>query len=283
MTELFGAQPPSAFQERVRAFASQLPVNYFGRKSASLLLGPAGGRSRQAFDVTVFGSQKARLHPFDNICEKRVYLTPQFWDQAERTFLGDLISGFEGRDFNFVDVGANVGLYALFARAEAMRAGANFKAACIEADPEMAARLRFNIDASNAASEISLFNCAASNADATLAFSVNCRSRGLSRVDERGEMAVKARRLATIIDEAGFSRIDVMKVDIEGHEFRTMGGFFRDAPPTLHPTAIILETSHEEKEHSAEAIASGAGYRTHFRTARNAVLVKDFQTAFPKT
>ena len=99
MSEPFGALSPSPAQERVRALARRLPANWCGRKAASLLLGPAGGRSRRAFDVMAFGSQKARLHPYDNICEKRVFLTPQLWDPAERAFLGDVISTFGGRTF----------------------------------------------------------------------------------------------------------------------------------------------------------------------------------------
>lgn len=275
MSEPFGALPPSPFQEGVRSCAKRLPANYFGRKSASLLLGPAGGRSGRAFDVTVFGSQKARLHPFDNICEKRVYLTPQFWDRKERAFLGDLISELSAKGFNFVDVGANVGLYSLFARAAAKRAGAEFMAVCIEADPEMAARLRFNIDASNAEGEICVFNCAASNSNIALPFSVNRKSRGLSRVDDSGKVTIVARPLAEIIAEAGLSRIDAMKVDIEGHEFQAMSGFFQDAPISLHPTAIILEASHDDEARSAETVVSGAGYLTRFRTERNAVMIKD--------
>lgn len=278
MNEPFGALRPSAFQERVRALGGRLPTNYFGRKAASLLLGPAGGRARRAYDVEVFASQNARLHPCDNICEKRVYLTPQLWDGAERAFLGDVISTFGGRAFNFVDVGANAGLYTLFARSEALRAGAAFSALCVEADPEMAARLRFNIEASAAAAEISIFNCAASDAEATLRFSVDRKSRGLSRVAENGECEVRARPLAAILDEAGFLRIDAMKIDIEGHEHRALSAFFRDAPAALRPTILVLETSHDREGTSAQALVRGTGYRQRLNTARNAIFVRGDQT-----
>ncbi|MFZ5616256.1 MAG: FkbM family methyltransferase [Pseudomonadota bacterium] len=278
MSEPFGAFRPSAFQERVRALARRLPKNYFGRKAASVLLGPAGGRAPRAYDVEVFASQKARLHPYDNICEKRVYLTPQLWDGAERAFLGDLISTFGGRTFNFVDVGANAGLYTLFARSEALRTGARLKAACIEADPEMAARLRFNIEASAAAAGIAVFNCAASDAETTLRFSVDRKSRGLSRIAGNGACEVRARPLAPILQEAGFQRVDAMKIDIEGHEHQTLSAFFRDAPAALRPTVLILETSHDREGESAEALVRRTGYRLRLNTARNAVFVRNDQT-----
>lgn len=275
MTEPFGAFRPSPSQERFRALGRRLPVNYFGRKAASLLLGPAGGRARRAYDVAVFGSQKARLHPYDNICEKRVYLTPQLWDRAERALLGDAISGFGGKIFTFVDVGANVGLYTLFARAEAIRAGALFKAVCVEADPEMAARLQFNAEASGASENLTLFNCAASDAEGALRFSVDRESRGLSRIDPNGEMRVAARPLPAIVADAGVDRIDAMKIDIEGHEFEALNAFFRDAPRALYPALIILETSHADEEKSAEAILLRIGYHIRLKTRRNAILVKD--------
>lgn len=277
MSEAYGVLRPTAFQEKIRGLAARLPRNYFGRKAASILLGPAGGRAQRAYDVEVFGGQRARLHPFDNICEKRVYLTPQLWEAEERRFLGDIISGFGGQTFNFVDIGANVGLYSLFARAEASRAGAQFRAVAIEADPEMAERLRFNINASSAADDIAVFNCAASDAEGEIGFAVNRESRGLSRVSDAAETKLRARPLLSILDEAGFHRVDAMKIDIEGHEARTLGAFFREAPSSLRPALIIIEISHDEND-SAASILEGAGYARRFSTARNALYVNPDQT-----
>lgn len=278
MTPAFGALAPSPFQERMRSAGHRLPTNGFGRKAASLLLGPAGARSRRAYDVTVFGSQKARLHPYDNICEKRVYLTPQLWDRDERTLLGDLISGFDGRTFRFVDVGANVGLYTLFVRSEALKAGAALQAVCVEADPEMAARLRFNLAASAAEADVSVFECAASDQEAQVRFAVDRRSRGLSRIDDVGELNVRARPLLSILREAEIALVDAMKIDVEGHELPVLRAFLQDAPPALRPRLVILETAHAGDGPTAEEALVAAGYALRFRTRRNAVLVRTDQT-----
>ena len=274
MTAPFGAFRPSPAQERFRALGARLPANYFGRKAASLLLGPAGGRARRAYDVAVFGSQKARLHPFDNICEKRVYLTPQLWDGEERALLGAAIAKFRGAVFTFVDVGANVGLYTLFARSEAIRAGARLHAVCIEADPEMTARLKFNIEASGASSEAAAFNCAASAAEGEVRFSVNRKSRGLSRIDPDGVTRVKARPLRAILADAGVTRVDAMKIDIEGHEYEALGAFFRDAPQELLPGLMIVETSHASQGRTPEILLRDKGYRVLATTPRNTVFDK---------
>lgn len=270
----FGALPPSPFQERMRAIGHRLGADYWGRRAASLLLGPAGGRDKRAYDVAVFGSQKARLHPYDNICEKRVYLTPQLWDGEERARLGDFIAAREGGDFIFVDVGANAGLYTLFARAEAMRSGLRFRGLCVEADPDMAARLEFNLSASGALKDVALFNCAASSAEGTLRFTVEKKSRGLSRVDPQGAAAVRARTLHSMAAAAGFDRFDAMKIDIEGHELPALSAFFASAPAALYPRLLMLEISHEAENASALKLAIEIGYQAMLRTKRNAVLVR---------
>lgn len=277
MSEPFGALRPSRVQEFFRGLGAQLPSNWFGRKAASLLLGPAGGRSHRAYDVEVFGRQKARLHPFDNICEKRVFITPQMWELDERLFLADYISGFGGRPFVFVDVGANVGLYTLFARAEAQRAGAAFKAVCVEADPEIAARLRFNLSASGAEAEVRVFNCAASDKASELRFHVNRASRGLSRVASDGSMVVPARTLAQIIEDSGLQKINAMKIDIEGHEAPALGALLADAPASLRATVLLAETSHHKRGASLEPLLLAAGYQKRFETGRNAVFVASDQ------
>lgn len=274
-TEPFGALRPSPLQERFRSLARRLPANYFGRKAASLLLGPAGGRAPRSYDVEIFGGQKARLHPFDNICEKRVFLTPQLWDGEERALLGAAIAKSRGGVFTFVDVGANVGLYTLFARAEAIRAGVRLNAVCIEADPEMAARLNFNLAASGASDDAAVFNCAASAAEGEMRFSVNRNSRGLSRIDPEGETRVAARPLRSILADAGIRRIDAMKIDIEGHEFGTLTAFFRDAPQELLPGLMIVETSHADEERSPEKLLRDKRYRLLRATQRNAVFAND--------
>lgn len=278
MSEPFGALRPSRFQEFFRGLGLRLPSNWFGRKAASLLMWPAGGRARRAYDVEVFGRQKARLHPFDNICEKRVFISPQMWELDERLYLADLISGFGGRTFTFVDVGANVGLYTLFARAEALKAGAAFTAVCIEADPEMAARLRFNISVSDGEAEIRVFNCAASDEEGELRFDVNRTSRGLSRVTPGGTTVVRAKTLAQIFADAGLQIIDAMKIDIEGYEAPVLKALLTEAPGSLRPKTILTEISHQQEDASLDALLLDAGYGKRFETKRNAVYVATDQS-----
>ncbi|MEZ5919843.1 MAG: FkbM family methyltransferase [Parvularculaceae bacterium] len=272
MTAPFGEHRPTEFQERMRAAARTLPDNYVGRKAASLLLGPAGGRTGRAFDVDIFGGARARLHPHDNICEKRVYLTPQHWDAEERRFLAEIIARHEEKEFVFADIGANAGLYSLFACSECRKHTLSFRGIAVEPDREMQRRLTFNLEASGAKNEVRLFACAVSSSEGNVLFSVNEASRGMSRISSDGEISTPARPLADILAEAAANRLDFMKIDIEGHEHAVLEPFFSEAPRHLHPRWIQLEISHEIANLSAEELTLRAGYRIAKRTRLNSIL-----------
>ncbi len=270
MTEPFGAFPPSPFQDAVRRGAARLRYSAIGKRAASLLLRAAGGKSGRAFDVTVFGSERARLHPYDNISEKRVFITPQFWEAAERAALANFIASGSG-DFWFLDVGANAGLYTLFARSCARAAARDFHAICVEPAPEMLARLRFNLEASGVNGVAQVFACAAGDREGVTSFRTDEDNRGESRVDCFGERQVSVRPLAAIIDEAGAPRIDAMKIDIEGAEEEALKGLFAATGERHRPSLIVAELSHEADGAVMDRLKA-EGYHQTLRTKRNGVL-----------
>ena len=88
-------------------------------------------------DIETFGA-RMRLYPYNNVCEKKALFTPQFFDPEEFDVLKDRI-----RDgFTFVDVGSNVGVYALFVAAQA---GPHARILAVEPQPEVFDRLAYNI------------------------------------------------------------------------------------------------------------------------------------------
>ncbi|MGF1544392.1 MAG: FkbM family methyltransferase [Parvularculaceae bacterium] len=268
----FGSLAPTPAQAYARALAQRLPYTYVGRKLASLLLGPAGGRARRAFDVEVFGGARARLHPYDNICEKRVYLTPAHWDPDERALLADAIGrppASKNDPFIFVDVGANVGLYALFARSVARAHRRGFRALCVEPDPDMRARLAFNIAASDAGDDVSVSEKAAAAAHGLLRFAPNPTSRGMSRVAADGARAVEGAPLTDILADARIARVDALKIDIEGGEGAVLDAFYAAAPAALRPRFVIAEISHAGDD--VESALARSGYETLLRNELNVV------------
>lgn len=271
MTAPYGALAPSPFQEAVRRRAADLSHTSLGKRAASLLLRAAGGKSGRAFDVPVFDTERARLHPYDNISEKRVFITPQFWEAKERAALAKFIAAVNG-EFWFLDVGANAGLYTLFARAAARASGRGFHAICVEPSPEMEVRLRFNIEASGAGAEARIVACAAGEIEGVTTFRTNARNRGESRLDPFGERQVSLRPLAAIVDEARAPRVDAMKIDVEGGEAAALKGLFAQAGDRYRPAFVIMELAHGGVD--AAEILKTEGYREILRTKRNGVFAR---------
>lgn len=248
-----------------------MPDNAFFRKTSSLFLGPAGAREARAFDVPVFDTMKARLHPHDNICEKRVYLTPQHWDPVERSMLASQIASGEG-EFTFVDVGANAGLYSLFAASAADAASRPICIIAIEPDPVMIKRMTANFAFSGVQAEILPY--AATAVRGPVKFSTNARNRGESRVAEDGTETAMGVPLTEALAGSGVAAVDAMKVDIEGHEYPALEAFFRDAPEKLWPQFLILEISHETPR-SARDLVLGRGYQATHVNRLNAVFERE--------
>ena len=48
-------------------------------------------------------------------------------------------------------------------------------------------------------------------------------------------------RLQRILDDAGVDHVDALKIDVEGFEDRVLTGFFKDAPQSLWPRAVVIE------------------------------------------
>lgn len=268
MTLPFGALAPAPAQQFFRHAAAQLTDARASRMAASLLLRAAGGKSGRAFDVPVFDTECARLHPYDNISEKRVFITPQFWEAEERAALALLIGQGSGA-FSFLDVGANAGLYTLFARAAARAAGRPLRAICVEPASEMLMRLRFNLEASGAGADVAVFDCAAGEREDLASFHTNETNRGESRVAAGGERQVRTRPLAAIVDDAAAPAIDAMKIDIEGGETAALCGLFASTGARYRPSLIIMELSHSSGD--AAALLAAEGYRETLRTRRNGV------------
>lgn len=268
---------PNKREAFFRKLGHTLPYSYIGRKAASLFLGPAGGRSGTPRDVSIFKSMRARLHPHDNICEKRVYLTPQHWDQQERSALATAIANTSTtteRPFTFLDIGANAGLYSLFALDVAHRKGIPFRALCLEPDPVMHERLLFNIAVSKAHHEVTPLRAAISDHDGEVSFSSANNSRGMNQIDQNGDHRVPCFKLSSVLSDQNITHIDAMKMDIEGHEYKATQSLLEIVEKTTWPSLIILETSHEKKDASASSLFQEAGYQKILQTKLNAVLIK---------
>jgi FkbM family methyltransferase len=210
----------------------------------------------------------------------------RFYHQASATERGALFNpdyNLEELDFLrartplggvFVDVGANVGTYAMVL---ARHVGANGKVIAIEPHPVTHARLAFNRAASGF-NQVTLVAAAAGPSDGELMIETDGDNLGASHIvtGERLGNAIKvpSLRLQRVLGDAGVSHVDALKIDVEGYEDRVLTGFFREAPPRLWPRAVVIEHL-SRKEWLADCIADmhQRGYAETGKTRSNTMLV----------
>jgi FkbM family methyltransferase len=211
----------------------------------------------------------------------------RFYHQASATERGALFNpeyNLEELDFLrahtpaggvFVDVGANVGTYAMVL---ARHVGANGKVIAIEPHPVTHARLAFNRAASDF-SQVILVAAAAGPSDGELMIETDGDNLGASHIvsGERADNAIRvpSLRLQRILGDAGVGHVDTLKIDVEGYEDRVLTGFFREAPQRLWPRAVVIEhLSRNEWQDDCIADMRARGYAETGRTRSNTLLVR---------
>lgn len=211
----------------------------------------------------------------------------RFYHQASATERGALFNpdyNLEELDFLrahtptggvFVDVGANVGTYAMVL---AQHVGAAGKVIAIEPHPVTHARLAFNRAASRFA-QVHLVAAAAGPSDGMLMIETDGDNLGASHVvaGDRLDNAIQVRsfRLQRILGDAGADHVDALKIDVEGFEDRVLTGFFKEAPQTLWPRAVVIEhLSRSEWLEDCIADLRARGYAETGRTRSNTMLVR---------
>jgi len=211
----------------------------------------------------------------------------RFYHQASATERGALFNpdyNLEELDFLrahtpqggvFVDVGANVGTYAMVL---ARHVGTSGKVIAIEPHPVTHARLAFNRSASGF-TQVALVAAAAGPADGELLIETDGDNLGASHIvsGERAGNAIKvpSLRLLRILEDAGVRRVDALKIDVEGFEDRVLTGFFRTAPQALWPRAIVIEhLSRNEWQDDCIADMRARGYAEVGKTRSNTLLVR---------
>jgi len=211
----------------------------------------------------------------------------RFYHQANATERGALFNpdyNLEELDFLrahtpvggvFVDVGANVGTYAMVL---ARHVGEGGKVIAVEPHPVAHARLAFN-RAANGFSHVMLVAAAAGAADGELTIATDGDNLGASHIVSAGPAGHAFRtpslRLQRILGDAGVTRVDALKIDVEGFEDRVLTGFFREAPQGLWPHAVVIEhLSRDEWRNDCIADMLGRGYTEAGRNRSNTLLLR---------
>lgn len=185
------------------------------------------------------------LHPRDNFTEFRM------WEHnlpPEHEATAAIADRLAGRDAVIVDVGANAGAFFL---PVLKRAGGGARALVFEPNPDMRARLVTNIDLNGLRDRVTVFDCAVSDCEAKSGLYLPRNGNlGQARVQldygdkgSQGGVEVDIRPLADCLAEAGVTRVDFLKVDVEGLEDRVLDPFLNSATAP-RPGLIYFEVEH---------------------------------------
>jgi len=254
----FGTHPPSILQIVVRRIGRRLPQAWLGRRIAAWLRHLVKQTAEGPVDVSVFDFPM-RLWLQDNACERRLMVTPHFFDPIEFSLLRRLVC----KDFQFVDLGANAGIYSLFV---GRLAGPGAKILSVEPQPVMLARLRANIALNQL--RVHIAATAVSENAGTAEFAVHSSNLGYTSINtrrrgrgERRIVLMPTRPLLDLVTECGFTRIDALKADIEGAEDRALIPFMEQAPSYLWPKLFIIEDNRREWARDCFSFLEDRGYR----------------------
>jgi FkbM family methyltransferase len=263
----FGAFAPNAAQAAVIRLAHRSPLKrgafrpYLSRLLNLLRAAPVDAQYQGA---------AFRFHHQASATERGALLNPDY-NREELDFLRTYLP----TGGVFVDVGANVGTYAL---ALARQVGSSGTVIAVEPHPVIHARLAFNRSASSLA-QVRLIAAAAGDCDGEVMMETDGDNLGASHVitDKASNRAFKVPSftLLHILADAGAFKVDALKIDVEGFEDRVLTGFLAQAPQRLWPRAVVIEhLSRDEwlKDCIADMIARG--YRQVGKTRSNTLLLR---------
>jgi FkbM family methyltransferase len=239
----FGSYRPRPFAAALLALSQN---TILGRGQARKAIGNIlRKRSTTPLDVKLWG-RNARLHLESNYSEMKAVLNPASYSRTDFDFIRKHLP----KTGVFLDVGANAGMFSLFASSLLGRGGV---VVSVEPQPEVFARLKFNLTTANdlAAEGVRtvLVQAALGPETATAELSIPEELGQASLRTEVGgkRISVPMIPLGDLLRREGIPRVDVMKIDVEGFEDAVLQTFFQQEARPLFPRAILMEHCNSDR------------------------------------
>lgn len=210
-----------------------------------------------------------------NPCEcvgGNLYFSPHLYDVCEREW----VERYLPKDGTFLDIGANLGVYSLWA-AKFLNSKGTILA--IEADKDTYKILQENLALNSIQCSIITENVGVSDKFEELQFYRNTEGNSGANSfhttkDSTPSGTLELVPLMSILERHAINNIDFLKIDIEGFELKVLGGFFLDCVERsmegLKPKYIMIEidegprSSDVEYKASVRNMFSSAGYKVAF-------------------
>ena len=253
----FGTHALSPFRNKLRA-ASGVWRHKIRFVSSVLRQAATLGLS-EPFDIEPADGFKVRLFPSNNATDKKCFMGLEVKSTQQIDAMDNAAKHAPSETFNFLDIGGNSGMYSIAAARSARLAGKYFSLVAIEANPDMAERLRFNLQASDV-KNAQIVECAVSDQEGTVHLSLAKKNLGQAMVVDSAEtdvtVDVPARLLENILDEAGMTSIDFLKIDIEGHEVPALRPYLESVASDRYPKTILAEIAHDPDNQITDLLTS---------------------------
>lgn len=192
---------------------------------------------------------------------RRLMFTARYHDRDERAFVRSVL---RPGDYA-VDVGANIGLYTLLF---SKLVGPRGHVTAIEAEPANAQSLSRNIDL-NGYSNVTVHQKGASDKHETLALHLSQTNLGMHSFvanEGHGDVSIECEPLGHLLTD---HKPKLLKIDVEGFEFRVLSRYFADISADLRPQFIMLEDWSALRQGDVVGSCVAHGYRIVRRSGPN--------------
>jgi FkbM family methyltransferase len=175
--------------------------------------------------------------------QRRMFYFPRaYWERLMGLPFGRFAGGLLREGDVFLDIGANIGFYSLFA---AQRVGARGRVFSFEPDPMTFESLERSVR-HNGFDWVRCFNLALSDRDGYMPFftvsdgSAHSLVAEIERRKDRysGQVSVPVTRLDSLLEKGSLDvpRVDLIKIDVEGEEPRTVAGMVKTLEHFRYPS-----------------------------------------------
>ena len=240
---------PSGNSPPVMGASNRAPWSLKALTAVSRLLPPLRGAARIAFHcirplyratgevvLPIWPGVKMLVDPHDYLGGYLAFL-PQVYDRWERRAMASILRPGDV----FVDVGSNLGAYALWA---ARCVGSSGRVLAIEPDPHNHQVLTVNVHLNGYESRVQVLHRGISGQRQTIHLhrnvTGNCGGHNFRGTGVEGPL-VECIPLDEAVEQFGVRRIRMMKLDIEGFEGKVLERYFRAAASATWPEYLLVE------------------------------------------
>ena len=194
--------------------------------------------NKQEYLDIVYNGLKLRLSPLGNTIESKILLSSKIREELE---LNEVKKAVGNRGV-FIDIGANIGYYSLFAAKFGAKQIISF-----EPNPILSNQFKKNIALNQFQEIITVFECALGDKRGKARLNINEIDLGSSSLLKndisKKFINVEVYSLLEILETKDIKVIDALKLDVEGFEDKIMKTFFKKSNQKLYPKIVIVEDS----------------------------------------